>query len=240
MGLGNPSLLGAGLGLNLLSPTGLGVGWGWIQWSRSRVAKTRPHPDPLSSLLKIDFLAHKINMKEREQISWVPHVFWLLHSSEKKIGEWQIIFFPSTPLYKNYLIMYDHWPPFFIFDLKDIFVFLNTINTYLFSISFRFLLYQTIHQIYYIPHTFLSSHTLSYLLIFSQNLFKTKHTIRDIYLSHSMNSLFSFLHTLYTIKKERKFYLLFISLQTTQKKLIFKFFPFTLFDLPFFFKPKCK
>ena len=59
------------------------------------------------------------------------------------------------------------------FKCKDIFVFLKTKHTSLFSISFFFLLYQPTHQIYSIFHLFLSSHTLSptyfsHLTFFSQ------------------------------------------------------------------------
>jgi len=63
------------------------------------------------------------------------------------------------------------------FYLKGIFVLFDTIKTSLFSISFTFLLYQTIPQIYHISDLFLSSHTPSYLLPSSQLLFYTKHTL---------------------------------------------------------------
>jgi hypothetical protein len=64
------------------------------------------------------------------------------------------------------------------FLFKGIVVILKIMNTSLFSISLLFLLYQTIHQIYYISHIFLSSHTLSYLFLSSHFLFTTKHTIK--------------------------------------------------------------
>jgi hypothetical protein len=48
------------------------------------------------------------------------------------------------------------------------------------SISLTILLNQTILQIYYISHIFLSSLTLSHLFLSSQFPFQTKHTISDI------------------------------------------------------------
>jgi len=50
-------------------------------------------------------------------------------------------------------------------------------HTSLSSISLFFLLYQTTHQIYYISHLFLSSHTLSHLFLSSHFLLTPKHTI---------------------------------------------------------------
>jgi hypothetical protein len=102
---------------------------------------------------------------ERENKLAESHMFLAssLQVRRKYESDKLIFFFPSMPLCKNYLIMCDHH--FF----KDVFVFLNIINTSLFFISFSFLLYQTIHQIYNISRISLFSHSL--LLT---SLFKTK------------------------------------------------------------------
>jgi hypothetical protein len=58
------------------------------------------------------------------------------------------------------------------------------------SISLTILLNQTILQIYYISHIFLSSLTLSHLFLSSQFLLRTKQSIRVITSMHSMMSNF--------------------------------------------------
>lgn len=89
------------------------------------------------------------------------------------------------------------------FQHKDIFVFLMIKHTSLSSISLLFFLNQTIHQIYSISHLFLSSHTLSYLLLSSQLLFQTKHTLSDnSYFLNLLKDGHSLTELIYKVKTE--------------------------------------
>jgi len=65
----------------------------------------------------------------------------------------------------------------------------NNNNISFSSISFFFLLYQTIHQIFSISHPFLSSQTLSYLFLSFQLLFRTKHTVSESDVAKNLNNL---------------------------------------------------
>jgi hypothetical protein len=64
--------------------------------------------------------------------------------------------------------------------IKDIFVLLQITSISFSSISHFFRLYQTIPQIFFISHIFLSSYSLSHLFLSSHFLSTTKHIVNSI------------------------------------------------------------